>query len=86
MNASLQAVKEDPRLPDNYEIKITYHDKSEDVFKAISHAYKSEMDMIEIYTASALFEVIPMNAIRKMSFDKNFTNLQELIAAKKEKK
>lgn len=79
-NPALHSVKEDSRLPDYFGITITYHDKSEDEFKAISHVTKN--DMIEIFTTENTFIVIPVNAIRKIMFDKNFTKLQELYAEK----
>lgn len=82
-NPALQVVKEDSRLPDYFVITITYHDKSEDEFKAISHVTKN--DMIEIFTTENTFAVIPVNAIRKIMFDKNFTKLQELHAEKMKK-
>lgn len=85
-NPALQVVKEDSRLPDHYGITVVYHDKTEDDFKAVSHVVKN--DLVEIYTKEALFTVIPLNAIRKFSFDKSFTKIQELQAekAKKEQK
>ena len=80
MNPAINVIKEDPRLPDFFEITITYHDKSYDVFKAISHSVRD--GVFEIYGTNCLFDVVPMNAIRKISFDKNFTKLQDLMAEK----
>lgn len=80
VNPALQVIKEDMRLPDYFVITITYHDKSEDEFKAVSHMFKNEL--IEIFTSESLFQVVPVNAIRKISFDKNFTKIQDLHAEK----
>ena len=83
MNPALQVIKEDSRLPDYFVITITYHDKSQDEFKEVSHVTKN--DMIEIFTTENTFFVIPVNAIRKIMFDKNFTKLQELHVEKMKK-
>lgn len=80
MNAALNVVKEDSRLPDYFVITVTYHDSSEDEFKAVSHMIKN--DLIEIFTSDSLFQVIPINAVRRLSFDKNFTKIQDLHAEK----
>lgn len=86
LNPALQVVKEDMRLPDYFVITITYHDKSEDEFKCVSHVIKN--DLIEMFTSESLFQVIPLNAVRRLQFDKNFTKIQDLHAEKmkKEKK
>lgn len=86
MNPALNIVKEDAKLPDHYTLTITYHDKSTDEFKCVTHSYKPEMDMIEICKTDVTFEVIPLNAVRKISFDKEFTKLQELTAKKLKEK
>lgn len=83
LNPALQVVKEDSRLPDYFVVTVVYHDKSEDEFKCVSHSFKNEI--VEMFTTDSLFQVIPMNAIRKISFDKNFTKLQELHAEKMKK-
>jgi hypothetical protein len=42
-------------------------------------------DLIEIFTSDSLFQVIPLNAVRRLSFDKNFTKIQDLHAEKMKK-
>ncbi len=83
LNPALQMIKEDNRLPDYFLITIIYHDKSEDEFKAVSHMIKN--DLIEIFTSDSLFQVIPLNAVRRLSFDKNFTKIQDLHVEKMKK-
>lgn len=76
MNPALNMVKEDPRLPDSYEIDIQYHDCSNEKYKIIGHGTVD--GILSILTTDNLYRLIPVNAIRKIEMDKNYSIIKQL--------
>lgn len=76
MNPALQAVKEDPKLPDHYGMEVFYHDGASDKFSAIGHG--TVEGILSILTKENLYRLIPTNSIKKIEMDKDYSTVKQL--------
>lgn len=76
MNPALQATKEDPKLPDFYEVEIYFHDKSSEKHKIIGHGTVD--GILSILTTDNLYHLIPVNSIRKIEMNKDYSIIKQL--------
>lgn len=81
MNPALNIVKEDSRLPDYYDVEIFYHDKTSDRYSIVGHGTVD--GILSILTTDNLYKLIPVNAIRKIEMDKNYSIIKQLHDEKK---
>lgn len=79
MNPAL--MKEDVRLPDNYEVEVKYHSGHSEKYLTVSHIHTDTF--VELYLSSDTYKIIPWNAVRSLDFDKNFTTIVKLHKEKK---
>lgn len=75
-NPALQVVKEDPKLPDFYEIEIFFHDRTSEKHKIIGHGTVD--GIMSILTVENLYHLIPVNAIRKIEMNKDYSIIKQL--------
>lgn len=73
--------KEDQRLPDSYSVTIHYVTGIKETFDLASHSYSKDTGMLEFWTKHDLMSWVPMSSVRRIEFDKNFT---EIISIKNE--
>jgi len=73
--------KQDNKLPDSYEITVTYHDGPKDTFNIAQHRLLPSQ-VLEFVTTEDEWFIIPLTSIKKLAFDKN---LSRIVALKQEK-
>lgn len=75
LNPALQ-VKEDPKLPDFYEMEIYFHDRTSEKHKIIGHGTVD--GILSILTTENLYHLIPVNAIRKIEMNRDYSVIKQL--------
>lgn len=78
----LQIAKEDPKLPDFYEVEIYFHDRTSEKHKIIGHGTVD--GILSILTTENIYHLIPVNAIRKIEMSKDYSIIKQLHDQKKE--
>lgn len=74
MNPAL--AKEDPKLPDYYEMEIFFHDRTSEKHKVVGHGTVD--GILSILTTDNLYRLFPINAIRKLEMDKDYSIIKQL--------
>ena len=71
--------KEDSRIPDSYGIEIFYiATKEVDKFEVAQHKILTEFRVLELATVDDEWFLIPLDNVRKISLDKNFSKVASL--------
>lgn len=78
--------KEHKDFPDSYGIKVWYISGEQEEFELASHVYSKETQLFEFWSKDALVSWIPMSAIQRIEFDKNFTKIVEIKQETERKK
>lgn len=71
MKKVLPFLNKDQEMPDSYVIRVYFYDGSMEDFETASHGIQN--GFLEIVTKTDLWRVIPMEAVKKIEFDKNFS-------------
>ena len=74
--------KEDPQLPDAYGIHIWFIDGKEWQADVAQHTIKTTMNVLECVTKDDVWQIFPLSNIKRIEFDKRFS---QIVAIKAEK-
>ncbi len=78
--------KDSENIPDSYGIEFTYYDGSKLSYKVASHTFLKEVRAIEVVTSDDLYTVVPLDMVKTIDFDKQFSKFyEEMKRIKKER-
>lgn len=81
MNNAVFLNKENPLLPDNYGVEITYVNNKTESFKVVQHHFIADLGLLELVTTDDEYIDIQTANTFKIKFDKAFSTI---VALKKE--
>lgn len=77
--APVALIKDDPRIPDFYQITVELRNGEKRTFEAINYI-PPQQGMIEIHTVTEEIKVYPVEVICEISFDPQFYKLLQVRA------
>lgn len=78
MSGVLPFLKEDPELPDFYNMKVIYLNGKSEEFELASHFLNKELSVLEFVTKQDIWNWVSMDNVNRIEFDKNFSKMVEI--------